>query len=114
MIELLEFAFRGPWTFAGCFALVLLVGAILSALGSALKEMRPFQGIVQVNAPNHSLYTDKRRRLRSTTINPADVLMHATLEAEHDSPHTEQSCKSSVEQHGMSNSCPEPGGSVER
>ena len=86
MIDLLELALRDGWTFAGCAGLLLLVGLILWAISCALAVARPFQGIVQVNAPYDSFSCDRTEHRLS--VSPS-AYVHNDLRSQQEAAHAQ-------------------------
>jgi hypothetical protein len=73
MIDALEIALAGPWSFAGCFALAALIVFGASATVAAASRFAPFRGIVQVESYRHSL--DNHATSQTTQIQRAQTEM---------------------------------------
>ena len=108
MIDLLEFALRDGWTFAGCAGLLLLVGLIFWAISCALALARPLQGIVQVYAPSdsHNWSSSNDRNESLLSLSPSSYLS-SEIEAAQETPidcGDENPVHTETHQHGLSNS----------
>lgn len=111
MIEVLEFVFRSPWTFAGCVTLAVLILGSAIQLAAALAKLQPFFGLVMVHNPSVQETTIDDHGASTLAVQPkteTQVDVGQASETRTDSPSTRQKVANEVRQSGVNNQMPAP------